>query len=313
MAFRELSQVAKEAYLNEQVRQLIMIYKAAQNRITAALVQLDMTNFNRVRSEVLLQQVNQIVDALNRQIHGWAKGSIPQSYDRGIDLAAERLKALNVTRFVSHDALVHTQAVNVLVDDVTIELLMANDSVKKFLNRVIRQTQQRLIEDAQISKMIAEGVIEGQARRTVSDEILRDLRAKLGNEQFVVINGRNYRPDKYAELVARTRTREATSQGTINTSLRYGVDLCQIDVHSGCCEYCQQFSGRVYSISGNNSEFPPLREKPPYHPNCLCTLLPITRESLEARGYLGAIIKLSSSPFIEIPSFSRFEEVLSQL
>jgi SPP1 gp7 family putative phage head morphogenesis protein len=161
--------------------------------------------------------------------------------------------------------------------------------------------------------MIAEGLIEGQARRTVSDTILQGLRKQLGEERFIVINGRNYRPDKYAELLARTRTREASSQGTINTALRYGVDLVQWDAHAEVCEYCQQFSGRVYSISGADDSFPQLNEKPPLHPNCRCVLMPITRTNLESRGYINEAIKLSNSPSIKVDSFSRFEELMATI
>lgn len=313
MAFRELSGLAKELYLKKQIEQLVLIYKAAQMKLNAQLSRIDLTDFQRARAEQLLGQVDRIVITLNKGVYNWAKDAIDNSYVRGIDLASDRLKALGVTRFVSYDANIHTSAINVLIDDVTTEMIIANDSITKLLNRVIRQSQQRLLEDAEINRLIAEGVISGGTRRTVSDEVLKQLRKQLGAQQFITINGRNYRPDTYASLIARTRTREATSQGTINTSLRYGVDLVQWDVHYEICEYCQQFAGRVYSISGADKNFPALKEKPPLHPNCKCVITPITQESMERRGYLDEVIKLSNSPLIEVPSFNRFEEVLANL
>jgi hypothetical protein len=313
MAFRELSGVAKELYLKKQIQELRAIYYAAQKSLVDKLKQLDITDFQKSRSEALLGQINQIIRGLDVKAYAWAKNSLPQSYERGIDFAAERLKALGVTRFVSYDAQVHTSATSILVDDVTVELLTANKTMEGFLSRYIRQSQQRILEDKAIDRMIAQGVVEGQTRRAVSDRILQELRAKIGEEKFLVINGRNYRPENYAELIARTRTREATSQGTINTALRYGVDLVQWDVHSEICEYCQQYAGRVYSLSGADNDFPQLTEKPPLHPNCKCIITPITRESLVRRGYLDEVIKLSSSKLIEVPSFSRFEEILAEL
>jgi len=313
MPFRELSPLAKKMYLTQQVDNLVKIYRSAQIGLAAQLRKIGLEDAERFRLQQLLKQVNTITAALNKGAYRWAKTTIPHSYEVGIDLAADRLKALGVTRFVSYDAKIHTSAVNVLVDEVTAELLTANENMKKFFTRVITQTQQRLLEDAEITRMIAEGVIKGEARRTVSDAILKELRKQMDNSQFVVINGRNYRPDSYATLVARTRTKEASTQGTLNTALRYDVDLVQWDTHSEICEYCQQFSGRVYSISGTDDNFPALDEKPPLHPNCRCVITPITRESLEDRGYLNEVIKLSNSPMIEVDSFSRFEEVLSQL
>ena len=47
--------------------------------------------------------------------------------------------------------------------------------------------------------------------------------------------------------------------------------------------------------------------------NCRCVIVPITRNNLEARGYLNEVIKLSNAPSIKIDSFSRFEEVLASI
>lgn len=313
MPFRELSPLAKEMYLRTQIEQLVQIYGRAQKSLAAELNRLNLTELQKVRAEGLLRQIEAVTAGLNKDTYRWAKNTLPQAYDRGIDLAAERLKALNVTRFVSYDANIHTSAISALIEDVSVELIMANNSIPKFFNRFIMQTQQRLLEDNEITRLISEGLIKGEARRTVSDTILQNLRKQMGNEQFIVINGRNYKPEGYAKLVARTRTREASSQGTINTSLRYGIDLVQWDAHLEPCEYCQQFSGRVYSISGNDPNFPDLTEKPPLHPNCKCVITPITRESMQHRGYIDELIKLSNSPLTKIDSFSRFEEVLAAL
>jgi len=181
------------------------------------------------------------------------------------------------------------------------------------VNRYLRQTQQKILQDREISKLIAEGVLEGETRRAVSDKILTELRKNMGEERFVTIKGRNYKPDSYAELVARTRTKEATTEATLNTSLYYRVDLVQVDAHSDNCEYCQLYAGRVYSISGNHPEFPELGEEPPYHPNCRCVLLPITEESIEDRGQYDSLVKLSNSDTIKVDSFHRFEELLQEL
>ena len=311
--FRELRGLQREMYLRTQIEQLAKVYMIAQKRLVAQLKLANLTDFQRFRAERLLHEVEVITTSLDRSAYKWANDTMPMSYDRGIDLAAERLKAMGVTRFVSYDAEIHTSSISILIDDVAKELLISNDGMKKFFNRFIRMTQQTILQDTEISKMIAEGLIEGQARRTISDTILKGLRRQLDDEKFVVINGRNYRPDSYAKLIARTRTREATSKGTINTSLRYGVDLVQIDVHSNACEFCQQHEGRVFSISGTDPDFPQLIEQPPYHPHCECNLVPVTREALIDRGQFDAILRFSNSPMIKIPSFSRFEEVLSQL
>lgn len=303
-------QQAKELYLQTKIAQLKAIYKAAQTKLTRKLASLSITAFEKQRAETLLKEIQVIILGLNKDSYAWSKSAMPTSYYRGIDFAADQLKDLNVTRFVSYDAKIHTDAVSVLIDDVAVDLITANQSMNKFFTHFIRQTQQRVIEDVQISKTIAQGVATGETRRVVSDNILKSLRAKMDAEQFIVINGRNYQPDKYAELLARTRTREATSQGTINTALRYGVDLVQWDAHYEICDYCAQYAGRVYSISGQDPSFPALTEKPPLHPNCRCIIEPVTREGLERRGYLQEIIDLSNKPLTKVDSFDRFSQLV---
>lgn len=309
----EFSNATRGLYLKTQVQALRAIYTAQQRKLRQIVAGVDSTDFQKFRAEALLKQIDEIVASLNVQTVKWADKALPQSYRQGIDIAAERLKALNVTRFVSYDANIHTAAIAALIDEVSVDLIGANTSIARFFNHYIRKTQQQLLQDREISLRIAEGFAGGETRRTVSDAILGDLRQKMQDEKFIVINGRNFQPDYYAELVARTRTREATTQGTINTSLRYGLDLVSWDVHEAACEYCQQFEGRVFSISGNDPDFPALTIKPPVHPHCECNLSPTNRATLERRGYLDEIIKLSNNSKIEIPSFSKFQEVLAHL
>lgn len=292
---------------------LVKYYKDSQWKISQLLKSADLSSFAKFRAETLIRQIEAIVLSLDKNTYLWAKKYIQGSYNMGIDIAYEEMKKLKVLRFVDYSAKIHTASVQVLIESVVIDLIKANESIKNLIGSFIRVTQQSLLEDAEISRVIAQGLIEGESRRTVSNALLKKFQEQLGNEQFIVINGRNYQPKYYSELIARTRTREATSRGTINTCLRYSVDLVQWDTHSEICEYCQQFAGRVYSLTGTDPDFPMLLQKPPLHPNCKCIISPTTRTTLEDRGYMNEIIKLSNSETILIPSFSRFEEVISGL
>lgn len=311
MPFEELRGLERELFIEKQIEELRKAYQRSQKRLLAILNQVDITDFNKARTQALLVQVNAEIIALNKLARNWAKEGIPEAYRRGFDLSAERLKKMNVTRFVSFDAKIHSSAVSTLIDDVTVTMLTANQTIKNNFSRFIRTTQQRILEDKEISKNIAAGLIQGEPRRAISDTLLNEFRKQLGNEQFITINGRNYRPDAYSRLVARTRTREASTQASINTGLQYGLDLQQVDVHTlDDCDVCKQYMGRIYSVSGSHPDFPRLTEKPPFHPNCKCNLIPVTIESLEERGILESAIKLSNSPNAEVDSFAKFQELI---
>jgi hypothetical protein len=101
-----------------------------------------------------------------------------------------------------------------------------------------------------------------------------------GQTAFVDRRGRKWRLDSYAEMVARTTTREAASVATINTCDEFGLDLVRISTHSPTCELCAPLQGKVYSISGNDDRYPMLTDerRPPIHPNCRHVLAPYVRE-----------------------------------
>ena len=277
------NKLERELYLNEKIKELTTIYTIAQKKLDKMLRSIDLTAFQRYRTEQILKEVNGVVRGLNASAVKWSADAIPIGYERGFDAAGDRLKVMGITRSVNWDAQIHTSAVNILVDETTVRLLVANDSIKKGINYYIRRTQQKILEDKRISQLIAQGLIEGQPRKTVSDVILQELRGKLGEEEFITINGRNYQPKHYSKLLARTQTREATTRGTVNTSLQYGNDLVQISAHAGSCNICLPFQGRVYSISGTDPEFRPLDEDPPFHPNCAHILIPTSRKFMQRR------------------------------
>jgi len=101
-----------------------------------------------------------------------------------------------------------------------------------------------------------------------------------GQTAFVDRLGRKWRLDTYAEMVARTTTREAASVATLNTCQEYGQDLVRITVHYPTCEICAPLQGKVYSISGNDDRYPKLTDerRPPIHPHCRHVLAPYVRE-----------------------------------
>lgn len=310
---REFRNIEQELKIKKQIEELAKVYLAAQKGIKAELRRLDITDFRRARSEAILREINLILRGLDLKARQWAEKAIPQAYRRGFDLAGEQLKRLRVTSFVDYDKIIHTSAVGILVDDITFDLLFANDSIQKNVGRFIRVTQQRIMEDQQISRMIAEGVVRGETRRAVSDSLLEAFRKRMEDEQFITINGRNYRPDYYAELVARTRGREASSQGTINTALQYDVDLVQWSVHSNSCPICQELQGKIYSISGTNDDFPALTKEttPPAHPHCAHVLTPVLSEVLKKRGQYDGLSRFSKGEATKAENFKQFMELIS--
>jgi len=101
------------------------------------------------------------------------------------------------------------------------------------------------------------------------EQLIKDgLVSQDGAFQFVEINGRRYELESYSELLGRTTTREAFTQGTIDQALAEGADLVKISGHASTCEICGPFEYKIFSISGTSPDHPMLTDAPPFHPNC---------------------------------------------
>ncbi len=258
--------------------QLLKAYRESQKRLKAISASAETSPFTIARNRVLLHQINAEILRLDKVVGTVADIVIPEAYSASV------VRTSGVAgKPAQIGAVIHRNAVNTLVAEFAGDLTTANAEVAKFFTRTVRATQQKALADEQLSKAVARGLIEGETRKGVSNNMYDMLKSRLGKDQVLTINGRNYDPRKYADLVARTRTREAASHGTINTALEFGMDLVRVSTHAGACEICVPFEGNIYSISGSSEEYPKLEEYPPYHPNCRHVLTAVDADTIRSR------------------------------
>lgn len=160
------------------------------------------------------------------------------------------------------------------IEDSTALWSQAIGTAENKVERLFRATQQDLIREREINYTLTSEEIAGGGVTRMRSALTQKLQENADNGQFLTINGRNYQIGKYAELVARTRTREAQTIGTVRTIQEFGLDLVKWKASADACEICQPFDGEIYSISGKSSDYPIMSESPPVHPHCTCTLTP---------------------------------------
>lgn len=290
-------------------------YRKAQKIISGKLLNANITPAAEWRYQSLMRQIEDEVQKLNGIAAITAKKSIADALKRGAEAAQKRLKDMGVVkkRLDIDFVLLNRRTVEVIAQQMAIDLMAANDSIKRMAAGYLRATQQKVLTEQAINEQIAQGVIQGATRRTVSDALFGDFISRMDGEKFIHINGRDYQPSKYAELVARTRTREAASAGTINTCEAYGCDLVQVSIHEHKdCEgdRCPEFAGKIFSISGDSSDFPKLTKMPPFHPNCAHVLLPVSEDALRLRGQYETLVDFSNGEK-EIDSVSEYSDMVS--
>jgi hypothetical protein len=85
-------------------------------------------------------------------------------------------------------------------------------------------------------------------------------------------------------MVARSRIAEAHTVSVVSMALDLDTEYVQVSAHNTTTPLCQEFEGKVFTITGSDSRFPELDLYPPFHPNCLHNITPIFIEMMDARG-----------------------------
>lgn len=186
----------------------------------------------------------------------------PQAAEKAIDAAwtagsAQGAAELNLTAALTTRT--HTRAVDALVRETVGSLershLQILRSVDDIYRRVITET--------------SSGVLTGtQTRRQVAQRAL-DRFAQRGITGFVDRAGRNWQLDSYAEMSVRTASGRAQVEGTLDRFVENGRDLVIISDAPAECSICRPYEGSIFSISGNDPDYPPLSSALGlFHANC---------------------------------------------
>ena len=163
-------------------------------------------------------------------------------------------------------AQIHREAIRAVTESMLDVMSKAAQQIGRRVDDVFRREGIRAV---------AQGLVEGRARVDVSREIERRLIA-AGRPDFVDKLGRHWPLDQYAEMVARTTTREAMTQGTIQRLREHGILLAQVSAHNAA-DFCIYYEGVIVSLDGKSEVYPPIRAingGPPFHPRCVHVLTP---------------------------------------
>jgi hypothetical protein len=261
-------------------QQLIQLYRQAAKRLRVQ-IQADLRD-DRIGSLVWrrrrLLAVQAELRALGQRTRAMPIDVVAAGYDRGAgiaDVVAGRATVADVVTGKVSYAFVgaHRRPALILADNIVSRL----DGARVVVGRRVEDVYRRAGVEA-----VAEGVASGQTRRETSRALERRL-IRDGVTGFVDRRGAQWQLDTYAEMVARTTTREAMSAGTRGRMTETGQDLVTISAHGADDELCGPREGVTYSITGQTPGYPVMTDDdwPPFHPLCLHVATPAT-ENMDA-------------------------------
>lgn len=256
--------------LPEEILQLIKVYQDAQVRLVEQIKQKEakgnLTNYERA----ILSQVDEQIKALDKFTIDWTEKNIPKFYELGMSVVNRYIErkgiGLNLSNVFSK---LHTTAINELMFNMVDKMVKATNYVGREMKDNIREAGLNAI-----AQKLSMGETVKYAKKELMDKLTQQGVTAIRRK-----DGRLIRLDSYSALVARSTSREAQNRGTMNQLTEHKFDLVKMSSHYGACPICTVLQGRVYSISGNDTRFPPLKKAytgiyANIHPNCRHVLTP---------------------------------------
>jgi len=137
-------------------------------------------------------------------------------------------------------------------------------------------------------------ILSGTAGALAIAEMRRQLRSRISTSLVSVVgkDGKTYSYALvyYADLVARKKITDAMSQATMDKAFENGHDLLRVSPQpSTIGDYCDEYRGKVVSLSGAHPVYPHISVLPaggaPFHPNCY-HIMEIFYDGLEQTGQI---------------------------
>ena len=229
------------------------------------------------RINILRHRADEAIKQLTISANNWAQVAAPKSYLSGQSLSdyfikkqskiiTEEGEEIKILDLIPRDK---TQIKKIL-DNIKAETLrevnLINESWRSRFDDVIRDA----MKDVRGIKLIKQPGIRGGTE--TAKEIGSRLYQEIKNSGLKLIDGlgRRWSPERYIRMYSRTRTRELQTQGIEDRMGDYGLDLVKISEHVDVdgVDICNDYEGRVFSLSGDHPDYPALNAHTPFHPNC---------------------------------------------
>ncbi|MEK3882416.1 phage minor capsid protein [Paenibacillus sp. PL2-23] len=244
------------------LEQIVALYVRADERLRELVQSLEDSSIGRLRKEMLLRQIEEIIAELTAQAGQQTAALIGDEYRAGAAAAVQQITAVGVAREAIDDTLrplIHQPAAQSIMDDAFYSILEASDNMSRDAKRRIENAVRTANERS---------LTEGMSRREATKQAVADINNR-GITGIVAKNGAQIPADKYMAGVVHYHQRKAHVTGIEKMVVQNGLDLVYVNFVGITCEFCAKYQGRVYSISGNDPRFPKLELRPPYHSHCV--------------------------------------------
>jgi len=268
--------IIPEPKFDKDVRKILDHFKRAyddlNNYLLAELV-LDPTS-PQIKDDVeILNRIDRRIAELEKAIKGDLTESVGGAFYEG---QAFHLASIGVyksvdeaLKYVASSSFVTTK-MEAMITDTYEDLLFATQNTSRNLKKVVRDT---------VAKSFQYGATRDLGRKTIGKLIEEELSKqglskKITNEGFIGVidkSGRRWKLGTYADMVTRTKLKQAHTEGLRAQAVETGYDLAIISSH-GATDACARYENMIISLHGETKGYPTYDEVKAtgkiFHPNC---------------------------------------------
>ncbi|MFJ7855291.1 phage minor capsid protein [Peribacillus frigoritolerans] len=254
---------------------LVKAYQKAIDDILRELERMDLSEFSRANQLSTLKSVGEILNGLNKEAGELAKLSIEKAAKDGVintiislGVVETVAEAENIVAFNR----VNKELVKAVVADTQKDLLACSLNVDKKVRATVQKVSVEVMRNN-----LTRGI---NATATLRRDITAELRKQLGesvNTGIIDAAGRKWRPEKYVNVLVRSKMMEAHKEATINEALSREVLYGVISKH-GAKDKCAAWEGKVVKFTrGAPGDYVYIGDLPKneiFHPFCRHLITP---------------------------------------
>lgn len=169
--------------------------------------------------------------------------------------AVPAAKSRNVKQVMRN---LHKQAKDTLNLCNTTMLYKARDAYKALVQRtagLANDVARRQDYIDMLNQGISASVIGGQSRAQVVRQCIREFNDR-GIPAFVDKRGREWTPEAYVNMAMRITSGSVASQIQMARCEDYGIDLVEVDSHSGARPKCARDQGKIFDRANRSIKYP---------------------------------------------------------
>lgn len=250
---------------------LLEAYRKAAKELNQVILQADPKKPVVFLRQAVLTDIEDITKGLEKNTRLWLNVEVPKQYKQGSFRAISESKAQELILKRTDFGQIHKEAIEALVEDAYLDFAGGIEGVK----RAGREFISDLVK-LKVNERIVVGAIKGEGVYKIKREV-KKLVEDRGFTALIDRGSKRWKIDTYAEMLVRTHIIKSNNKGFSNRLLENGLDLVEISSHASACPICQDYEGRVFSLTGNDKRYGQAPDLP-IHPNCRHSYLPFIVE-----------------------------------